>query len=96
MRYRVIREHDRRYPIRLMCRALVVSAAATTRGEHGRRVSDHDRHAPCSRRFACSTKNHGKPMAAPASGMLWLGRDIALANIASLGSCVGQGFGPRP
>ena len=27
MRYRVIREHDRRYPIRLMCRALAVSAA---------------------------------------------------------------------
>ncbi|MDH5335973.1 MAG: IS3 family transposase, partial [Nitrospira sp.] len=27
MRYRVIQEHDRRYPIRLMCRALAVSAA---------------------------------------------------------------------
>lgn len=27
MRYRVIHEHDRRYPIRLMCRALAVSAA---------------------------------------------------------------------
>ena len=27
MRYRAIREHDRRYPIRLMCRALAVSAA---------------------------------------------------------------------
>lgn len=27
MRYRAIQEHDRRYPIRLMCRALVVSAA---------------------------------------------------------------------
>ena len=26
MRYRAIREHDRRYPIRLMCRALAVSA----------------------------------------------------------------------
>ena len=25
MRYRAIREHDRRYPIRLMCRALAVS-----------------------------------------------------------------------
>ena len=24
MRYRVIQEHDRRYPIRLMCRALAV------------------------------------------------------------------------
>lgn len=27
MRYRVIQEHDRRYPIRLMCRALAVSPA---------------------------------------------------------------------
>jgi putative transposase len=27
MRYRAIQEHDRRYPIRLMCRALAVSAA---------------------------------------------------------------------
>lgn len=27
MRYRVIQDHDRRYPIRLMCRALAVSAA---------------------------------------------------------------------
>lgn len=27
MRYRVIHEHDRRYPIRVMCRALAVSAA---------------------------------------------------------------------
>ena len=27
MRYRVIQEHDRRYPIRLMCRALAVSAS---------------------------------------------------------------------
>lgn len=27
MRYRVIQEHDRRYPIRLMCRALAVSSA---------------------------------------------------------------------
>ena len=27
MRYRAIQEHDRRYPIRMMCRALAVSAA---------------------------------------------------------------------
>lgn len=27
MRYRAIQEHDRRYPIRLMCRARAVSAA---------------------------------------------------------------------
>jgi len=27
MRYRAIQEHDRRFPFRLMCRALAVSAA---------------------------------------------------------------------
>ena len=27
MRYRAIQEHDRRYPTRLMCRTLAVSAA---------------------------------------------------------------------
>ena len=27
MRYRAIHEHDRRYPVRLMCRALAVSPA---------------------------------------------------------------------
>ena len=44
MRYRVIREHDRRYPIRLMCRALAVSAAGyyawRVRPESARSVSD--------------------------------------------------------
>jgi putative transposase len=44
MRYRVIQEHDRRDPIRLMCRALAVSAAGyyawRVRPESTRSVSD--------------------------------------------------------
>ena len=44
MRYRVIQEHDRRYPIRLMYRALAVSAAGyyawRVRPESARSVSD--------------------------------------------------------
>ena len=44
MKYRVIQEHDRRYPIRLMCRALAVSAAGyyawRIRPESARSVSD--------------------------------------------------------
>jgi putative transposase len=44
MRYRVIQDHDRRYPIRLMCRALAVSAAGyyawRIRPESARSVSD--------------------------------------------------------
>ncbi len=51
MRYRAIEEHDRRYPIRLMCRTLAVSAAGYTRGGHGLRVPGRRTPAPCSRLF---------------------------------------------
>ena len=52
MRYRVIQEHDRRYPIRLMCRALAVSPAGyyawrgTARESAGGRHSDAPAHHP--------------------------------------------------
>ena len=42
MRYRAIQEHDRRYPIRLMCRALEVSAA----GYYAWRSRRHGQHEP--------------------------------------------------
>jgi putative transposase len=45
MRYRVIQEHDRRYPIRLMCRALAVSPA----GYYAWRVRPESRRSTANR-----------------------------------------------
>ena len=46
MRYRVIQEHDRRYPVRLMCRALAVPSAGyydwRIRPESTRAVANRD------------------------------------------------------
>jgi putative transposase len=52
MRFRAIQEQDRRYPIRLMCRALAVSAAGYYAWRsHGLRAPGRRTPAPCSRLF---------------------------------------------
>ena len=51
MRYRVIQEHDRRYPIRLMCRASQSQQRAIMRGDHARKVPGLSRRVRSSRPF---------------------------------------------
>jgi transposase len=52
MRYHAIQEHDRRYPIRLICRALTVSAMGYYAWRSGLRVLGRRPRASCSRPFA--------------------------------------------
>ena len=47
MRYRAIQEFDRRYPIRLMCRALACPQPGITPGGIGRRVAGPCRTGRC-------------------------------------------------
>lgn len=65
MRYRVIQEHDRRYPIRLMCRALAVSAAGyyawRGRPESPRAVANRDLLTAIRRFHHESRQTYGSP-----------------------------------
>ena len=65
MRYRVIQEHDRRYPIRLMCRALAVSAAGyyawRSRPEHARSIQTRILHSAIRVIHQESRETYGSP-----------------------------------
>ena len=65
MRYRVIRAYDRRYPIRLMCRALAVSSAGyyawRTRPESTRAVANRDLLTAIRRLHYDSRRTYGSP-----------------------------------
>ena len=96
MRYRVIREYDRRYPIRLMCRALAVSAA----GYYAWRSRPESLRSRQARTLLSAIRVLHQELretyGSPRIWATWSSKDIALASIAWLGSCVGQGFGRRP
>lgn len=96
VRYRVIRDHDRRYPIRLMCCALVVSAAGyyawRSRPESLRSRQTRTLLSAIRVLHQESRETYGRPRIWDAL-VMW---DIALASIASPGSCVEQGFEARP
>lgn len=65
MRYRAIQEHDRRYPIRLMCRALAVSPAGyyawRARPESPRAVANRDLLPVIRRLHHESRQTYGSP-----------------------------------
>ena len=65
MRYRVIQEHDRRYPIRLMCRTLAVSPAGyyawRVRPESTRAVANRDLLTAIRLRHHDSRQTYGSP-----------------------------------
>lgn len=65
MRYRVIQAHDRRYPIRLMCRALAVSSAGyyawRARPESPRAVANRDLLPAIRRVHHKSRQTYGSP-----------------------------------
>jgi len=65
MRYRAIQEHDRRYPIRLRCRALAVSPAGyyawRARPDSLRAVANRDRLTAIRRLLHDSRQTYGSP-----------------------------------
>ena len=97
VRYRAIQEHDRRYPIRLMCRALAVSPAGyyawsarpeSVRGAANRAlVRENPGDPPRVPRDLRQSQHLGRPGQAGAR---------VSASTASRSSCRPKGFGPRP
>jgi hypothetical protein len=85
MRYRVIQEYDRRYPIRLMCRALAVSSAGYYAWRPPQRALGWRPIATCSRRFVSFTMTVARSLGVLESGKHSVHRATGLGNIASLG-----------
>ena len=96
MRYRAIQEHDRRVPVRLMCRALAVSPAGydawRARPESVRGAANRALVAKIRVIHRASRETDGSPS-------IWdalVKRGTVSASTASRGSCVPKGYGPRP
>ena len=86
MRYRAIQEHDRRVPVRLMCRALAVSPAGyyawADRPESDRSVRNRAL-------LSAIRVVHRESRETSSEG-------TGLVSTASRGSCASKGSGPRP
>ena len=86
MRYRVIQEHDRRYPIRLMCRALAVSPAGyyawRTRPESHRSVRNRALLSTIRVIHRASRETYGSPSIWDA--LLKQGHDVGEHRVARL------------
>lgn len=96
MRYRAIQEHDRRYPIRLMCRALAVSPA----GYYAWRARPESVRGAANRALVAKIRViHRESRETYGSPSIWdalVKRGTASARTASRGSCVPKGSVPRP
>ena len=86
MKYRAIGEHSRRYPIRLMCRALLCLAgsAESRRAVHNRILLSEIRVI------------HRETYGSPSIGDALMKLGTMSVKTASHGSCGPTGFGPRP
>ncbi len=82
MRYRVLQEHDRRYPIRFMCRALAVSAAGYYAWRSRPESARSSQTGTLLSAIRVIHRESRETTAVPASGKPWSNRGTALANIA--------------
>ena len=95
MRGRVIQEHDRRYPIRLICRALAVSTA----GYYVWRARPESTRAVANRGLLTAIRllhHDSRQTGVPGSGRPSAHRATGLRNIAWRGSCARLICKPRP